>query len=222
LNRRDAAARLGSAFAQMGYHRCYESGTPCAAFSRILTSGRLLTGIINDVLELCKIEADKLEAEPAPVAVRRPVSPAVDQTAQPASSERQRLSGTRILLAEDNLVNQQVVECLLTSEGAEVLVADNGARAVERIQNDGRDAYDIVLMDIQMPEMDGYEAARRIRQLSPDLPIVAQTAHAFAEERDKCFEAGMVEHLVKPIDRNQLVQTIQRCTRGRTLADSVP
>ena len=207
----------------MGYLPCYESGTARAALSRILTSGRRLTGIINHVGEFSKIEAGRLEVESDLVEVRRPASPAVDQAAQPArGSERQRLSGTRILLAEDNLVNQQVVECLLASEGAEVLVADNGARAVERIQNDGQDAYDIVLMDIQMPEMDGYEAARLILQLSPDLPIVAQTAHAFAEERDKCFEVGMVDHLVKPIDRNQLVQTIQRYTRGRTPAVSVP
>jgi CheY-like chemotaxis protein len=99
------------------------------------------------------------------------------------------------------------------------LLADNGARAVERIQNDGHEAYDIVLMDIQMPEMDGFEAAPRIRQLSPDLPIVAQTAHAFSEERDKCFAVGMVDHLVKPIDRNELVQTIQRYTRRRARAN---
>jgi CheY-like chemotaxis protein len=83
-------------------------------------------------------------------------------------------------------------------------------------QNEGRDAYDIVLMDIQMPEMDGLEAARRIRQLSPDLPIVAQTAHAFSEERNWCFAAGMVDHLVKPIDRDEPVQTIQRHARRQT------
>jgi CheY-like chemotaxis protein len=131
------------------------------------------------------------------------------------AGDLKRLSGTRILVAEDNLVNQQVVECLLASEGAEVLLADNGARAVERVQNDGLDAYDIVLMDIQMPEMDGLEAARRIRQLSPELPIVAQTAYAFSDEREQCFAAGMVDHLVKPIDRNTLVETIQRFRRGR-------
>ncbi|HEX4599483.1 MAG TPA: response regulator [Burkholderiaceae bacterium] len=202
--------------APIGYRRCYEGGTARDAFCRILTSGRLLMGIIDDMLE---IEAGKLELESVRVDFGRSVSHAVGQTAQAAGgSDRQRLAGTRILLAEDNLVNQQVVEYLLASEGAEVLVAENGARAIERIHNDGRNAYDIVLMDIQMPEMDGYEAARRIRQLWPDLPIVAQTAHAFAEERDKCFEAGMVDHLVKPIDRNELVQSIQRHTRPRTQA----
>jgi CheY-like chemotaxis protein len=121
-----------------------------------------------------------------------------------------RLTGVSVLLAEDNPVNQMVVEHMLAAEGAAVVVAENGRVAVDQIARAGRVRFDIVLMDIQMPEMDGFEAARRIVELAPGLPIVAQTAHALPEELGKCLEVGMVEHLTKPIDHETLVATILR------------
>ncbi|MBS1132184.1 MAG: sensor hybrid histidine kinase, partial [Proteobacteria bacterium] len=72
----------------------------------------------------------------------------------------------------------------------------------------GLDAYDVVLMDLQMPEMDGFEATRRIHELLPELPIIAQTAHAFSEERQKCFAVGMVDHIAKPIEPAALSRII--------------
>ncbi|MBM4200746.1 MAG: response regulator, partial [Gammaproteobacteria bacterium] len=77
------------------------------------------------------------------------------------------------------------------------------------------DAFDLVLMDVQMPEMDGYEATRRIRALAPDLPVVGQTAHVCDEERTKCLSAGMVAHIAKPIDPRQLVSVIRQHTGHR-------
>jgi hypothetical protein len=76
--------------------------------------------------------------------------------------------------------------------------------------SDGPGAFDIVLMDIQMPVMDGYEATRRILELAPGLPIIGQTAHAFDEERDKCLAAGMLAHIAKPIDPQALVRLVLR------------
>ncbi|WP_420839538.1 ATP-binding protein [Dechloromonas hankyongensis] len=120
------------------------------------------------------------------------------------------LSGISILVAEDEEINRMILEANLSEDGARVVMVGNGREAVERVIRDGPDAYDLVLMDIQMPEMDGYEATRQIKALAPRLPIIAQTAHAFSEERDKCLAAGMVGHLAKPIDAEALVQLVRQ------------
>ena len=81
------------------------------------------------------------------------------------------------------------------------------------VQQVGAKAYDAIFMDIQMPEMNGYEATQRIRALAPDLPVIGQTAHAFGEDRDKCLAAGMVEHIAKPIDADVLVRAVLKHAR---------
>jgi two-component system sensor histidine kinase/response regulator len=121
-----------------------------------------------------------------------------------------RLAGVRVLVAEDNEVNQMVLERALQIAGAEATLVSDGRQAVNRVLADGRDAFDVVLMDIQMPEMDGYEATRRILELAPDLPVIGQTAHALQDERRECLAAGMVDHIAKPIDFHELVETIRR------------
>jgi PAS domain S-box-containing protein len=127
----------------------------------------------------------------------------------------QRLAGLRVLAAEDNLINQMVLREFLTLEGAVCIMTDSGAAAIECVMQQGETNFDIVLMDIQMPGMSGYEATRELQKLAPHLPVVGQTAHAMMEERIKCQEAGMVDLVVKPIDLNVLVQTIQRRARAR-------
>jgi PAS domain S-box-containing protein len=124
-----------------------------------------------------------------------------------------RLAGLRILLAEDNEVNQMVVQAMLSKEGPTVVTVADGALAVEAVRREGPDAFDIVLMDIQMPGMDGYEATRLIHDIAPDLPVVGQTAHVLQEAIEQCREAGMVAHLPKPIDRHELIMTIMRYAR---------
>lgn len=131
---------------------------------------------------------------------------------RPAASEtgRRRLAGLRILLAEDNAINQQVAREILEAEGASVEVANHGGEAVERV---GRmqPPYDAVLMDVQMPEVDGYQATRELRGLGyKDLPIIAMTANAMASDREDCLAAGMNDHVAKPIDVQQLVATLAR------------
>jgi CheY-like chemotaxis protein len=103
-------------------------------------------------------------------------------------------------VAEDEPINQMILADNLAEDGATVVMVGNGQEALDRIVADGAEAYDIVLMDLQMPAMDGYEATRRIPALAPDLPIVAQTAHALEEEREKCRAAGMAGHIAKLID----------------------
>jgi len=121
-----------------------------------------------------------------------------------------RLAGVRVLVAEDNEVNQLVLERALEIEGADVEIVGDGRQAVNRVLADGAGAFDVVLMDIQMPEMDGYEATRRILELAPQLPVIGQTAHAMQDERRECLAAGMVDHIAKPIDFRQLVDMIVR------------
>jgi len=124
-----------------------------------------------------------------------------------------RLSGARILLTEDNEINQQIAIELLEGEGAKVKVANNGREAVESLLNGPQPPpFDAVLMDLQMPEMDGYQATAKIRSdpRMSTLPIIAMTAHATIEERQRCLAAGMVDHISKPIDPESLFETVGR------------
>ncbi|MFM2415876.1 MAG: hypothetical protein RL385_599 [Pseudomonadota bacterium] len=126
-----------------------------------------------------------------------------------------KLQGLRILAVEDNAINQVVLREMLRSEGAEVELACDGAEALAKAAEIGADYFDLVLMDIQMPDMDGYEATRRLHALSPLLPVVGQTAHALPEDREHCLAAGMVDHLAKPIDLRRLVSVVLRNARPR-------
>ncbi len=119
-----------------------------------------------------------------------------------------RLAGLHILSAEDNEINRMVLEDLLLQLGATVEFAENGKLAVERVHDKGAQAFDLILMDIQMPEMDGHEATRRILEFAPELPIIGLTAHAFAEERERCYQSGMLAHITKPINQQQLCDAI--------------
>jgi len=115
------------------------------------------------------------------------------------------LSKLNILLVDDSLDNQDLIQKLLQLAGAKVETANNGVEAIEKV-NQGH--YNLVLMDLQMPEMDGYEATKRLRSQNFTHPIIALTAHAMKEERQKCLESGFDNHLTKPIDRHLLIQTL--------------
>ncbi|TFB44554.1 PAS domain S-box protein [Pseudomonas sp. F01002] len=133
--------------------------------------------------------------------------------AQPLPSKStgrpQRLAGLRLLVVEDNMLNRQVADELLTGEGAQVMLAEGGLEGVSRVMAE-KVPFDAVLMDIQMPDIDGLEATRRIRS-NPRfaaLPIVAMTANASNTDREACLAGGMNEHVGKPIDLEQLVATL--------------
>jgi signal transduction histidine kinase/CheY-like chemotaxis protein/HPt (histidine-containing phosphotransfer) domain-containing protein len=120
-------------------------------------------------------------------------------------------AGVRVLLAEDNEANQMVAVELLSRLGLELEVAENGRIAVERVREDPR-RYAAVLMDMQMPEMDGLEATRilRAQPACRDLPILAMTANAMKRDLDACLDAGMNDHITKPIDRQALLATLRK------------
>ncbi|MEW5832948.1 MAG: CHASE domain-containing protein [Campylobacterota bacterium] len=123
------------------------------------------------------------------------------------------LGGLHVLLAEDNLLNQEVVSMMLGRVGIVPTIARNGKEAVELFLSDPR-RYDLLLMDLQMPIMSGYEATGIIRQYDTQVPIVALTAAAMIEDREKVLEAGMNDHLAKPIDMNDLYATIAKWSRA--------
>lgn len=129
----------------------------------------------------------------------------------------QALLGTNILLVEDNAINQQVARELLEAAGACVQVANHGQAALEIL---ARTSFDAVLMDVQMPVMGGYEATAEIRK-NPQwskLPVIAMTAHALAGDRQRCLDAGMSDHISKPIDPDLLVSTVARWMKGESAA----
>jgi signal transduction histidine kinase/CheY-like chemotaxis protein len=123
-----------------------------------------------------------------------------------------RLDGIRILLAEDHPDNETLICEFLSHQGAVVDVAHNGAEAVEMVKPD---LHRVVLMDIQMPVMDGHQATKRLRDNGIKLPIVALTAHAMVEERSKCLRSGFDDYLTKPLQRALLIQTVHRLTRSK-------
>jgi PAS domain S-box-containing protein len=128
------------------------------------------------------------------------------------SAQLAQIRGARVLLVEDNEINQQVASELLQALSLEVTVADNGEVGVAKVREAGPSGFDAVLMDVQMPVMDGLTAVREIRK-DPDfasLPIIAMTAHSMAGDREKSLEAGMSDHVTKPIDPDELASTLLR------------
>ena len=128
------------------------------------------------------------------------------------AQEPQKLAGLKILLVEDNVINLEIAKELLEDLGAEIVTAENGLVALQKINPH----FDAVLMDMQMPKMDGYEATLEIRK-SPEykkMPIIAMTANVLSKDRQKCFDIGMNDHIPKPVDVKVMVDTILKWTKG--------
>ena len=131
-----------------------------------------------------------------------------------AGAQAAPLRRGRILLTEDNELNQEIAEAILTEAGFEIEIADNGQLAVEMLKASQPGYYQLVLMDVQMPVMNGYEATRAIRRLSDpalaSIPIIAMTANAFEEDRREALKNGMNAHIAKPIDIDILFETLDK------------
>jgi signal transduction histidine kinase/CheY-like chemotaxis protein len=119
-----------------------------------------------------------------------------------------RLVGLTVLAVEDDELNRTVLREMLEYEGATVVLTNNGQQALDRLDELGPASFDIVIMDVQMPVMDGYEATRHINSMVPSLPVIGLTAHAMAEEKERCLAAGMVAHITKPVDEDHLVAVL--------------
>ena len=140
------------------------------------------------------------------------INPDADKREEQKDISEKSINGRHILLAEDNELNMEIAEFLLQNEGAVVTKAWNGQEAVQIFEKSGPGEFDVILIDIMMPVMNGYEAAKRIRSLDREdaqvIPIIAMTANAFTEDRMRAKEAGMNEHVAKPVDGKLLVKVI--------------
>lgn len=147
------------------------------------------------------------------IQVTFPIAEAEKEESSPGTGSY-RFDGMRVLLVEDNPINTEIALMLLTESGFEIETAENGRMAVDTIASSEPGHFDLVLMDIQMPVMDGYEAARAIRALDDQalasLPLIAMTANAFREDEERALEAGMQGHIAKPLDPPAMMETIHK------------
>lgn len=158
---------------------------------------------------ICESRPDKGTTFSLTVPLSMPEEKAADTEELSKASDADELYGMRVLVAEDNVINQMIVEEILSSAGINVTIANNGFDALDALKNE---SFDIILMDIQMPEMDGLTATAQIRanHRYDDLPILAMTANAGTEHRAESMKAGMNDHLTKPIDVEQLYSALKR------------
>ena len=149
--------------------------------------------------------------------LRKVLSTPVPSKKTEKKEDEKRHAGRKILLAEDNELNREIAETILTEAGMVVDTVTDGSDAVERMASAEEDQYDIILMDIQMPRMDGYTATREIRTLDnnkkANIPIIAMTANAFEEDKKMAFEAGMNGHIAKPISLKVILDTLDEFLR---------
>ena len=138
------------------------------------------------------------------------IDPDADKREEQRDVSEKSIKGLHILLAEDNELNMEIAEFVLQNVGADVTKAWNGQEAVELFRKSEQGGFDIILMDIMMPVMNGYEATKMIREDAKTIPIIAMTANAFTEDRLKAKEAGMNEHIVKPLDVELLIKVIHK------------
>ena len=138
---------------------------------------------------------------------------ALGESGLPETEDNVSLEGLRFLAAEDNEINAEILTEILSIEGASCVIAENGKQVLERFKESEEGEFDAILMDVQMPVMNGYDATRAIRTLARGdagrIPIIAMTANAFAEDEKEALSAGMNVHLAKPIDVGMLKQVIR-------------
>ena len=183
-------------------NRIQGTGLGLAITARVV---ELMGGVIS-------VKSEPGEGTEFTVKLTLPALESEEETA-PEETDGGELSGRRILLAEDNEINAEIAVMTLEQFGIETELAKNGRIALDMIKNKGESAYDAVLMDIQMPEMNGLEATRAIRALGggfASLPIIAMSANAYDEDVRDCLEAGMNAHIPKPFDPDELIRLIKK------------
>jgi len=219
---REEAARVFRPFTQADESMVRRHG----GTGRGLTVSKRLAEMLGGDVELVDSMPGKGSRFRATVAAKCADEPATRRTSrQPIVTPQERngtrlpakaLDGLRVLLAEDGPDNQRLIALVLRKAGAEVVVVENGRVAVEQAtsQRNAGKPFDVVLMDMQMPVMDGYEATGKLRRENYNGPIIALTAHAMASDREKCIQAGCDGYAAKPIVRERLIETILRYARG--------
>jgi PAS domain S-box-containing protein len=182
--------------------------------SVVVVRGGGAQGVCPSVPESLASRVSMLHAPITPLRLLRAARRAPRTRSQPPRERAPRLVGVRVLAAEDNAVNRLVLTEMLKVEGAECVCAEHGGIALELLAQRGCAAFDIVLCDIEMPVMDGYQTARALARAAPQLPVIGVTAHAFEGARDASAAAGMVDFVAKPYLLDDLVSAIRRHLPG--------
>ena len=184
-----------------------------------LTITRNLVSLMGGTISVASTRgAGSTFAVRLPLALPGPDETVADLDPTEAAAEPARtgaLDGLRILVVEDNPINRLVIDSLLKLEGACPALASDGHEAIARVAAAGEPRYDIALLDVEMPGIDGYETARRLHELDATLPLLGQTARAMADDLQQCLQAGMRGRVVKPIEREELVRMVLEHARGR-------
>ena len=152
------------------------------------------------------------------VRLRLPVCESAPEENPAQRTQKRVLTAKHILLVEDNELNREIAQTILEEAGFSVETAGDGAEAVARMEEAASDEFDLILMDVQMPRLNGYEATKRIRSMidphKAKIPIVAMTANAFEEDKRQALETGMNAHIAKPIEISKLMETLNGVFKG--------
>ena len=173
----------------------------------------IVKGLIDQMGGSISVTSEKGVGSTFVICIPFEIAPAPEELPEQNLAAPQDIDGIHLMLVEDNELNAEIAEVLLSDQGAKVSTVHDGKQAVELFQTTPAGTFDAILMDVMMPVMDGITAAKTIRSLDrPDaaqIPIIAMTANAFKEDADKCIAAGMNAHLAKPLEMNVVIQTIR-------------
>ena len=214
---KDTGIGMSEAFQSHIFEQFARENTSTVSKTQGTGLGMAITkSLVDMMLGTITVESKQGEGSEFIVSLRFPVSEARAEESTPAEKVSD-LSGRRLLVVEDNALNLEIAVTILQEAGFAVDTAENGKLAVEKLRAAKAGRYDLILMDIQMPEMDGYEATRQIRALSDErkanIPIIAMTANAFEDDRRNALSAGMNGHIAKPLDIGKLMRVLAEILR---------
>ena len=217
--------------AEKGLYRQRFEHDACGIGAVVSIDGIASSAVVDNALSIVeklvekmdgKIEVKSVKGEGTEFKITLPLT--IDQSreenkAKDNDIKELSLKGINVLLVEDNEINMEIAEFILKNEGANVTKAWNGKEAVKIFEDSPAYSFDVILMDVMMPVMDGITAAKKIRKLNREdarmVIIIAMTANAFSDDVERTLSAGMDEHLSKPVDANSISQTILKCLKRR-------